>query len=90
MDIAEKTREFEQKLAGLFSVQKPFSEHLLKWEDSALQDKYDHNCFEYTAQPTETELACALDYQKASAQPFSSWKEISCWKMRSDWNPTSR
>ena len=36
MDLSEKTREFEQKQARLFSVQKPFSEHLLKWEDSAL------------------------------------------------------
>ena len=70
MDTAEKTREFEQKQARLFSVQKPFSEHLLKWEDSALPDKYDHNCFEYTAQPTAAELACALDYQKSLGAAF--------------------
>ena len=70
MNLSEKTREFEQKQARLFSVQKPFSEHLLKWEDSALPDKYDHNCFEYTAQPTAAELACALDYQKSLGAAF--------------------
>ena len=70
MDISEKTREFEQKVAGLFSVQKPFSEHLLKWEDPALPDKYDHNCFEYTAHPTAAELACALEYQKSLGAAF--------------------
>ena len=70
MKLSEKTREFEQKLAGLFSVQKPFSEHLLKREDPALPDKYDHNCFKYTAQPTAAELACALEYQKSLGAAF--------------------
>ena len=70
MELSEKTRAFEQKLAGLFSVQKPFSEHLLKWEDPALPDKYDHNCFEYTAHPTAAELACALEYQKSLGAAF--------------------
>ena len=70
MELSERTRAFEQKLAGLFSVQKPFSEHLLKWEDPALPDKYDHNCFEYTAHPTAAELACALEYQKSLGAAF--------------------
>ena len=70
MELSEKTRAFEQKLAGLFSVPKPFSEHLLKWEDPALPDKYDHNCFEYTAHPTAAELACALEYQKSLGAAF--------------------
>ena len=70
MELSEKTRVFELKLAGLFSVQKPFSEHLLKWEDPALPDKYDHNCFEYTGQPTAAELVRALEYQESLGAGF--------------------
>lgn len=70
MDLSEKTRALEQKLACLFSVRKPFSEHLLKWEDPALPDKYDHNCFEYITQPTAAEFERALDYQKSLGASF--------------------
>ncbi len=60
----KKTRIAEEKMAKLFSERKPFSEHLFKWEDASLPDKYDHNCFEYTGQPTMEEFRKALDYQK--------------------------
>lgn len=90
MAISAKTREFEQKLACLFSVQKPFSEHLLKWEDSALPDKYDHNCFNTLPSRRRRSLRVRWITKKALAPPFSSWKEISRWKMRSDWSPASR
>ena len=53
------TRSVENKMARLFSENKPFSEHLSKWEDPALPDKYDHNAFAYSAQPTEEEFRAA-------------------------------
>ena len=43
--MKEKTRRIEESRARLFSIRKPFSEHFVKWEDSLLPDKYDHNCF---------------------------------------------
>ena len=64
------TRETEEKLARLFAACRPFSEHLAKWEDPALPDKYDHNCFEYTGQPSKAEFEQALDYQKKLGASF--------------------
>ena len=67
--MKNKTRFVEERMAGLFSEQKPFSEHFVKWEDKLLPDKYDHNCFEYFGQPTREELeadprlAHALGYE---------------------------
>ena len=63
-DSVKVTRKAEEKLAALFSVRKEFSPHLRKWEDRLLPDKYDHNCFEYTGQPTAEEFARALAYQR--------------------------
>ena len=60
----EKTRAVEQKMAELFSVRRRFSEHLFKWDDPVLPDKYDQNCFEYTDQPTKEEFLKALEHQK--------------------------
>ncbi len=56
----ERTRLVEEKMARIFSEKKRFSDHLYKWEDSLLPDKYDHNCFEYTGQPTKEEYQKAL------------------------------
>ena len=67
---AEKTRIVEEKMARLFSEKKVFSEHLFKWEDDSLPDKYDHNCFEYTDQPTWEEFQKALDYQRSRGDRF--------------------
>lgn len=59
-----KTRKNEEHLISLFSECKPFSEHLLKWEDKFLPDKYDQNFFEYSEQPTKEEFEKAVQYQK--------------------------
>ena len=67
---AEKTRLVEEKMMELFSGKRPFSEHLLKWEDPLLPDKYDHNYFEYTGQPTRDEFRKAFDYQKERGDEF--------------------
>ena len=64
------TRAAEGEMAALFSEKRAFSEHLFKWEDHALPDKYDHNCFEYTDQPTEKEFREALDYQRSKGDSF--------------------
>ena len=57
-------------MARLFCVRKLFSAHLAKWEDDLLPDKYDHNCFEYSAQPTAEEYEAALQYQKEKGATF--------------------
>ena len=70
MNLSEKTRDTERKMMQVFSAQKPFSEHLLKWEDPALPDKYDFNYFEYSAQPGKDEFLAALSYQKKLGADF--------------------
>ena len=70
MDIVDRIRSFEEKKATLFSVKKPFSEHLMKWEDATLPDKYDHNCFEYSDQPSREEFEKAVAYQKEIGAGF--------------------
>ncbi len=69
-ETVARTRAAERELALLFSEERPFSAHLLKWEDPLLPDKYDQNCFCYTKQPDKAELAAALDYQKARGAGF--------------------
>ena len=54
----------------MFSERKPFSEHLMKWEDPLLPDKYDQNFFEYSGQPTREEFAKAVEYQKGIGAGF--------------------
>ena len=68
--IIQKTRRVEEQMARLFCVRKPFSVHLAKWEDDLLPDKYDHNCFEYSDQPTAEEYEAALQYQKEKGATF--------------------
>ena len=57
-------------MARMFSISRPFSDHLTKWEDDALPDKYDHNCFEYSAQPSADEFQRALAYQRKKKANF--------------------
>ena len=64
------TRSIENKIIRLFSENRPFSEHLTKWEDPALPDKYDQNFFEYSAQPSEEEFRAALAYQRSRGASF--------------------
>ncbi len=68
--MCRKTRITEEKMARLFSGKKRFSEHLSRWEDAALPDKYDHNCFEYAGQPTKEEFLRALAYQRGRGDNF--------------------
>lgn len=69
-DDVAAIRRTEQALAEFFSVKRPFSEHLARWEDNALPDKYDHNCFEYSAQPTREEFERALSHQRERGDAF--------------------
>ncbi len=64
------TRTTDQAFAALFSVSRPFSEHLTKREDDQLRDKYDHNSFFYEGQPSVEEVRQALAYQKARRDAF--------------------
>ena len=65
-----KTRKNEERLISIFSERKPFSEHLVKWEDGLLPDKYDQNFFEYFGQPTKEEFTKAIQYQKEIGAGF--------------------
>ena len=65
-----KTRKNEELLISMFSERKPFSEHLVKWEDKNLPDKYDQNFFEYSGQPTKEEFTKAVEYQKELGASF--------------------
>lgn len=64
------TRNLDEKISALFSVSKPFSEHLIKREDNQLPDKYDHNSFFYSGQPSTDEMRAALAYQKKRGDNF--------------------
>lgn len=64
------TRQTDEAISALFSDFHPFSEHLVKREDNQLRDKYDHNCFFYSGQPTAEEVNRALEYQKARGDCF--------------------
>ncbi len=69
-EIAARTRKTERALALLFATERPFSAHLTKWEDPQLPDKYDHNCFFCSGQPTKEEVAAARRYQQDRGAPF--------------------
>ena len=64
------TRKTDESFYRLFSASHTVSEHLTKREDSELRDKYDHNAFCYSGQPTEDELRAALAYQKERGDTF--------------------
>ncbi len=63
-------RSAEDDMAMIFSVRRSFSEHLMRREDNELPDKYDFNCFEYSAQPTREEFERALDFQRERGDHF--------------------
>lgn len=67
---AEDIRTCERDLLMQFSACRSFSRNLMKWEDLDLQDKYDHNFFAYTSQPSEKEFQDALSYQKEEKASF--------------------
>lgn len=64
------TRKIDESFYRLFSVSHAFSEHLTKREDDQLRDKYDHNAFCYSGQPTVDEVRTALVYQKERGDAF--------------------
>ena len=70
MEAAPSIRSTEEEMAMLFSVRRSFSEHLKRWEDNELPDKYDHNCFEYSAQPSREEFERALAFQRERGDTF--------------------
>ena len=53
-----------------FSLKRSFSEHLMRWEDNELPDKYDHNFFEYSEQPVPDEVQKAVFFQKERGDSF--------------------
>lgn len=64
------TRNADEDFAMLFSSVFAFSKHLVKWEDNQMRDKYDHNCFRYSGQPSSSEIREALSYQQARGDSF--------------------
>ena len=64
------TRKIDASFYRLFSTSHAFSEHLTKREDNELRDKYDHNAFCYSGQPSADEVRAALAYQKARGDAF--------------------
>lgn len=64
------TRKIDERFTALFSTSYAFSEHLTKWEDDQLRDKYDHNLFFYSGQPSSDEVRAALAYQKKRGDAF--------------------
>ena len=70
MESLPSVRNTEEEMAMIFSVRRSFSKHLKRWEDNELPDKYDHNCFEYSAQPSQEEFERALNYQRERGDTF--------------------
>lgn len=67
---ATDIRTCERDLLMQFSSRRTFSKNLMKWEDVELEDKYDHNFFEYVAQPSAKEFQDALSYQREEKASF--------------------
>lgn len=63
-------RKMEEEYAFVFSRKLPFSEHLFRFVDNELPDKYDHNFFEYSRQPGSDEFHSAVEYQKERGDAF--------------------
>ena len=68
--LRDKTRKNEERLISMFSERRPFSMHLVKWENELLPDKYDQNFFEYCGQPSKEEFENAIQYQKEKGTDF--------------------
>ena len=68
--VEEKWKRMEEAYAFAFSVKLPVSEHLFRFVDNDLPDKYDHNYFEYIGQPTWEEFQQAVEYQKTRGDTF--------------------
>ena len=64
----------EEDLAMIFCAKWSLSEHLYRWEDDEIPDKYDNNCFEYSAQLSKEEFEQALNYQREKGDSFIKLK----------------
>lgn len=60
----------DKRMVEIFALNIPFTANLTKWQDDRLKDKYDHNYFEYSSQPSEEEFQKAIAYQKESGNNF--------------------
>lgn len=65
-----KTRENETALLECFCTKKALTEHMARWTDDKIPDKYDQNFFECSGQPSEEEFREALRYQKERGDHF--------------------
>ncbi len=70
INLNKMSQYIDPKLLELFALNKPFTQNLTKWQDDRLKDKYDHNYFEYSAQPSEEEFQKAFTYQKERGDNF--------------------
>ena len=68
--IKNQIREAEQAWKEVFSIEKPFSTNLDRWQDEVLYDMYDHNQFVPTGEVTKEDLEKALAYQKEQGWNF--------------------
>lgn len=69
-DRNKMSQYIDRKMLELFASHKPFTPSLTKWQDERLKDKYDHNYFEYSAQPSEDEFQKAIAYQRERGDNF--------------------
>lgn len=74
--MKKEIRAAERSWKEVFSVEKPFCEHLHRWQDEVLYDMYDHNQFVPIGEDsqiecvTKDELEAAFAYQKEQGWDF--------------------
>lgn len=68
--LSMMSQYIDKKMLELFALNKPFTPNLTKWQDDRLKDKYDHNFFEYSAQPSKEEIQKAIACQKENGDSF--------------------
>ena len=84
------TRTTDQAFSALFSVSRPFSEHLTKREDDQLRDKYDHNAFFYEVQPSVKKSGKHWPTKKRGEMPSLNWRVIRRWNSLLGWKGKKR
>ncbi len=66
----KEIRKTEEEITLLYAKKFVFSEHLTKYEDDKLKNKYDHNYFAYSDDFTKEEFEKALSYQLDKGADF--------------------
>lgn len=69
-NLKRKTRENETALLERFCDKRTFSEHMDRWTDDKIPDKYDQNFFACSGQPSEEEFRTALRHQRERGDHF--------------------